>query len=614
MASRAPPVTGAVEGAHEASFESGAGKEQMDASQKPMVDFTGFRAWLPRADTRLGRVIGTALSEGGFAVYGTRGGGEELPFCVETFVASTELHNPKHELARRESFRQSRLVVACLPGDANEIAAIAKSMIAQFETDAMVRSLILVSPPNTSVVGVGSGDDSTNASISSSHASKKNSSGICGVSKSAERTALRSAVPGKLEVTVIRHGLLYGEGEFVGGLLGIMKSAWEGKPVPVFGTGTNKLKTTHVTQLAEAVLRVAGRVFLPPRPVALSVATDSNQEDVPKDSTEEYAKGATQGATTECSTEQTPSGRRTGSIPAVVAVCDDSLTTQIEIAATIAKRFAVPLRKFPASRAFVWCVGDEVTAAHFERAVPGLTTLEDWSSGVETLLLRFEDDEEVEKKKLELLNDSGTTGDENKLDASMFGRARSVLGVSTSRRNADSMESEMNDVTEAVDQTFAASVRLYREHFPDACSENWIGFAKSHFTEGFGGFRFRNAHLGGLGAPVEAPVEPLFKDDPGAKDGETDGNDKSTGKQGEGADGETRDETGEEPETEEATFWELAPAPVGGAPDVFKQFIDVNGLSPVRVILRGPPLSRHDELVRIGPFSNPASLFADCPE
>jgi hypothetical protein len=233
---------------------------------------------------------------------------------------------------------------------------------------------------------------------------------------------------------------------------------------------------------------------------------------------------------------------------------------------------------------------------------------------VETLLLRFEDDEEVEKKKLELLNDSGTTRDEIKLDASMFGTARSVLGVSTSRRNADSMESEMNDVTEAVDQTFAASVRLYREHFPDACSENWIGFAKSHFTEGFGGFRFRNAHLGGLGAPVEAPVEPLFTDDPGAKDSETDGDDKSTGKQGEGADGETREETGEEPETEEATFWELAPAPVGGAPDVFKQFIDVNGLSPVRVILRGPPLSRHDELVRIGPFSNPASLFADCPE
>ena len=61
---------------------------------------------------------------------------------------------------------------------------------------------------------------------------------------------------------VLRHGVLYGEGEFADGFLGVMRAAWEGRSVPVFGAGDNVLRLCHARKLAEGVVRVAARALL----------------------------------------------------------------------------------------------------------------------------------------------------------------------------------------------------------------------------------------------------------------------------------------------------------------------------------------------------------------
>ena len=60
----------------------------------PPFDFAGRRAWLARADSRLGRVLGAALRDVGCDVHGVRTCGEELDFAAETFLAEPELYNP----------------------------------------------------------------------------------------------------------------------------------------------------------------------------------------------------------------------------------------------------------------------------------------------------------------------------------------------------------------------------------------------------------------------------------------------------------------------------------------------------------------------------------------
>jgi hypothetical protein len=45
------------------------------------------------------------------------------------------------------------------------------------------------------------------------------------------------SIVGNLETYVVCPGVLYGAGEFPDGFLAPMRAAWEGKPVPVFGSG-----------------------------------------------------------------------------------------------------------------------------------------------------------------------------------------------------------------------------------------------------------------------------------------------------------------------------------------------------------------------------------------
>ena len=78
---RPPSSSGAADdaGVRPPSTSGDAAESDADLAVPARVaDFSGVRAWLPRADTRLSRVLGTALRDAGCAVYGARAGGEEL--------------------------------------------------------------------------------------------------------------------------------------------------------------------------------------------------------------------------------------------------------------------------------------------------------------------------------------------------------------------------------------------------------------------------------------------------------------------------------------------------------------------------------------------------------
>lgn len=163
---RPPSSSGAADdaGVRPPSTSGDAAESDADLAVPARVaDFSGVRAWLPRADTRLSRVLGTALRDAGCAVHGARAGGEELAFAAETFVAATELHNPEHERARRACVRACHLAVATLPGDAGEIRSLAEALTSAARADGTKRALIVVSPPRA-VVGRATRASSASAS------------------------------------------------------------------------------------------------------------------------------------------------------------------------------------------------------------------------------------------------------------------------------------------------------------------------------------------------------------------------------------------------------------------------------------------------------------------
>jgi len=51
--------------------------------------------------------------------------------------------------------------------------------------------------------------------------------------------------------------------------------------------------------------------------------------------------------------------------------------------------------------------------------------------------------------------------------------------------------------------------------------------------------------------------------------------------------------------------------PSGGMPAIVAEFIEANGVGPLRVIVRGPPLSFADELAA-GPSANTPSRLSRC--
>ena len=72
----------------------------------------------------------------------------------------------------------------------------------------------------------------------------------------AERLVLRAASP-TLDTHVVCPGVLYGAGEFPDGFLAPMRAAWEGKPVPIFGAGENRLPICHADNFAATVVSLA---------------------------------------------------------------------------------------------------------------------------------------------------------------------------------------------------------------------------------------------------------------------------------------------------------------------------------------------------------------------
>ena len=566
-----------------------------------VADFSGVRAWLPRADTRLSRVLGTALRDAGCAVHGTRAGGEELAFAAETFVAATELHNPEHERARRACVRACHLVVATLPGDAGEIRSLAQALTSAAQADGTKRALIVVSPPRA-VVGRSTSASASSASSSRSRGVKtaeaaRSPPGAAGVCADAERVALRLHRPGSLEVFVVRHGVLYGEGEFADGFLGVMRAAWEGGKVPVFGSGDNVLRLCHARKLAEGVVRVAARALL-----GVVMRSDrGGTAAVPEGNAERNAEeGEADRRSLSAENLSATAPPEPPEPPRVLAVCDaDAGATQIEIASRIANAFEATLRRFPASRAALFDIGNEVMGAHHSRFVPGLRTLEDGQAGCESLLLRFEEDEEAEKEAL-ARQTNGEEPDARVANASraFTGRLTATFATSLgSTRDSgalgggdatESSSSRDSDPAKQADATFAASARAFASHFPGAAETN-----EARFGEAFGAFSFEDAHFGSMGEPVEHPFFRLIA----ARAAEETERRKASEPEPETSEPEQPEMTeAADGEADPATFWEPAPVPVGGARAIRDAFVRENGLEPPRVFIRGPPLSRVDHL------------------
>ena len=569
-----------------------------------VVDFSGVRAWLPRADTRLSRVLGTALRDAGCAVHGARAGGEELAFATETFVAATELHNPEHERARRACVRACHLAVATLPGDAGEIRSLAEALTSAARADGTKRALIVVSPPRA-VVGRSASASASSASSSSSRSrdgkkaeDARSPPGAAGVCADAERVALRLHRPGSLEVFVMRHGVLYGEGEFADGFLSVMRAAWEGRSVPVFGSGDNVLRLCHARKLAEGVVRVAARALL-----GVVMPSDRATQTTPAviSNADAREEGDGAGESGDEADRDDRSAAAPPDLPRVLGVCDATDAgemTQIEIASQIARAFETNLRRFPASRAAVFDVGVRVEDAHHSRFVRGLRTLEDGRGGCESLLLRFEEDADADAKTLARLQaEEESARDANKNAAFATGKSASGMMGGTGTLRGDFFAPESSrpraffvDPGSHADATFAASARAFASHFPGAAETNPL-----RFGEAFGAFSFEDAHFGSMGEPVPHPFFDLIAARAAAA-AEAE-RQKALEAEAEAGPEKSSAADAEEPEEpEEETFWEPAPVPLGGARAVRDAFVRENGLEPPRVVLRGPPLSRVDHL------------------
>ena len=77
----------------------------------------------------------------------------------------------------------------------------------------------------------------------------------------AERLVARAHKPGRLECFCVLPGMLYGEGEFDDGFLGLCRGAWEGEAVPVFGDGLNVLPLCHAGNVAAVALELAAEAL-----------------------------------------------------------------------------------------------------------------------------------------------------------------------------------------------------------------------------------------------------------------------------------------------------------------------------------------------------------------
>jgi len=643
---RPPSSSGAADdaGVRPPSTSGDAAESDADLAVPARVaDFSGVRAWLPRADTRLSRVLGTALRDAGCAVHGARAGGEELAFAAETFVAATELHNPEHERARRACVRACHLAVATLPGDAGEIRSLAEALTSAARADGTKRALIVVSPPRA-VVGRATRASSASASSNArardgktagaagaAGAAARSPPGDAGVCADAERVALRLHRPGSLEVFVLRHGVLYGEGEFADGFLGVMRAAWEGRSVPVFGAGDNVLRLCHARKLAEGVVRVAARALLGvvmrsdgafesgPSSQGLRVRPDAENATKTDTGQAEKSLGTPRSAEPSFSAPSPPS-----SPPRVLGVCDaygqtdtPMEMTQMEIASRIASAFETNIRRFPASRAALFELGASEVGPkpHPSRFVPGARTLEDGRGGCESLLLRFEEDAELD----DATRTHAATAGEEDARADLSATARAVTGklAATGRLEprslggsaspigalgggdfrlpaSDSSSRRASDPASQADATFAASARAFAAHFPGAAETNPL-----RFGEAFGAFSFEDAHFGSMGGPVEHPFFSLLaaRAAEEAEEAErrrtSDPDADPTAAATEATEATDAEEASGE---EEETLWEPAPAPIGGAGAIRDAFVRENGLEPPRVVIRGPPLSRADHL------------------
>ena len=318
----------------------------------PPFDFAGRRAWLSRADSRLGRVLGAALRDVGCHVHGVRTCGEELDFAAETFLAEPELYNPVRDDARfprpralvddrshphpdhdthRARSRRSPLplprsqryeenkhlcmlgadvVVMTLPEDHAEVKPTVALLERAARDDLRPRALVVVSSPRAWASTTPTHPDGVLTELDEPR--RLDVPGIGKASADAERLVLRAARPGMLETYVVARGVLYGCGEFRDGFLSVMRAAWEGNPVPVYGPGTNRVPLVHARELAATVTRVAA--------LALRRGGGRLADD---------------------------SGRL------VVAVDDAPPATQIEAVAAIAKAFEVPLVRLPAAAATI---------------------------------------------------------------------------------------------------------------------------------------------------------------------------------------------------------------------------------------------------------------------
>ena len=137
--------------------------------------------------------------------------------------------------------------------------------------------------------------------------------------------------------------MLYGEGEFDDGFLGLCRGAWEGAPVPVFGDGSNVLPLCHAGNVAAVALELAAQTLNPdPTPAVPDAIDPDDVDDV----------NAVVVPRTLNLNPKTAIPPASGSLESryVLAVDEDVPgATQISVAASIAREFDAPLVRFPAS-------------------------------------------------------------------------------------------------------------------------------------------------------------------------------------------------------------------------------------------------------------------------